>query len=349
MVGITLEAPTIKIIPKPVYLQKDEHNIFLNFDFQIHGCGREFFITTITLSTFDKKDNLVVRKSLDSNGAAPGILTLPQREIPREGVVGIFNPFHSLDATVDIAPLEYIFHLTTKNKDDLKLKAQVMPVHYSQRANLRLPFDGDFIVYDGNDYYSHHRRVPLSDPLIRQMKIEANSGRYAYDFCAIDENGNLCSREPIKNEDYSTFGKPVHCLGDGVVVEVADGIKDNVVGKPQEYSFKDFIENPKLLAGNHIVIEHYASEYSVIGHCKQHSIKVRTGDKVFQGQILGLAGNSGSSGIPHIHYQLQNCRNLLACEGLPCVFDSYDIMLGSNSKHILHGFPKTGERLRNKF
>lgn len=83
----TLQIPIMKIIPIPVYLQKNEHNVFLNFDFQIHGCGREFSITAITLSAFDKKSNLIVRKSLNSNGVALGILTLPQREILPEGVV----------------------------------------------------------------------------------------------------------------------------------------------------------------------------------------------------------------------------------------------------------------------
>jgi len=56
-----------------------------------------------------------------------------------------------------------------------------------------------------------------------------------------------------------------------------------------------------------------------------------------------------SSGIPHVHYQLQDGEDLLSCEGLPCVFKDYNVILGNVSKYVLTGFPKTGERLRNRF
>ena len=93
-------------MPKSIYLLKNEHNVLLNFDFQMRGCGGEFSITAITLSAFDEKSNLIVRKSSASNSAAPGILTLPRREVPRRGIVDIFDSFHSLDATIDVVYTE---------------------------------------------------------------------------------------------------------------------------------------------------------------------------------------------------------------------------------------------------
>jgi hypothetical protein len=343
-----LRLPIVKIAPTKVYLQKDEHNIFLNFDFQIQGVGKKFSIVAIIVFAYDKYGNLLVRKSIDSNGISPSILTVPSREIPEKGIIDVFNPFYRFEATFNIDFLKYIFHLMDENNKVVKMEVQVRPTQYFQQARLRLPFNGYFIVYDGHDYYSHHRRFPLSHPLLRQMKIQVNSSRYAYDFCATDEDGNLHSKQVLKNEDYYTFGKPVYAPGDGVIVEAVQNIRDNVIGEPAEHCLEDFIENPKLLAGNYVVIDHGTGEYSMMGHFKQHSLKVQVGDKVSQGQILGLAGNSGASEIPHIHYQLQSGRDILSSEGLPCIFKEYDIILGNTIKHITSGFPKTGERLRNR-
>ena len=314
----------------------------------MQGAGKKFSIIAIIVFAYDTYGNLLLRKSIDSNGIAPSILTVPSREIPDEDTIDVFNPFHRFDATLEIDFLKYVFHLRDENNKVVKMEVQVKPAQYSQQVKLRLPFNGHFIVYDGHDYYSHHRRLPLSHPLLRQMKIQVNSGRYAYDFCATDEHGNLHLEQVLKNEDYYTFGKPVYAPADGIIVEAVRNIKDNNIGKPAEYSLKDFIENPKLLAGNYVIIDHGTGEYSMLGHFKQHSLKVQVGDKVSQGQILGLAGNSGASEIPHIHYQLQNGRDILSSEGLPCIFKEYDVILGDTIKHISSGFPKTGERLRNK-
>lgn len=348
VVEMVPKLPTISIVPLKVYLERDENSTFLNFDFQIHGSGKRYTIVAISVLVYDKFGSPILRKSLDSNGPSPGILTIPVREIPKDGAIDIFNPFERFDASIDLQYLEYVFHLTGENRESVKLKTRVTPAEYLQRVDLRLPFHGDFIVYDGHDYYSHHRRLPLLQPLPQRLGLRANSSRYAYDFCATNCDGSLSADYPSENEDF-TFGKPVHCPGNGTVVDAANDIRDNIVGKPQVYSFENFIRNPMLLAGNYVVIDHGYSEYSVIGHFKQHSLGVEVGDKVIQGQVLGLAGNSGSSGIPHIHYQLQNGKNILTSEGFPSVSHEYEIKFGNSTKRVSAGFPQTGQRLRNIF
>lgn len=342
-----MSSPDIKVIPSKVYMQRDEYNIHLNFDFRIEGSRKPLLLTSIVMLAYDRDNNLLIRKFLDSNGISPGIHIIPNREIPAGGYIDIFNPFHRLEPYLDIAYLRYIFQLETEEGMTIKLERKLFPVEYRQKVNLRLPFNGDFIVYDGHDYYSHHRRLLLSHPLMLKMGVKANSGRFAYDFCAIDEHGNLHKGKPKRNEDYFTFNKPIYAPADGKIVEAVQNIEDNSVGEPLKYTLKDFIEKPKLLAGNYIIINHGSNEYSVICHIRQHSLKVKVGEKVTQGQIIASAGNSGASDIPHIHYQLQNGRDILSSEGLPSLFKNYYLILGSKGKHIPAGYPKTGERLRN--
>ncbi len=47
--------------------------------------------------------------------------------------------------------------------------------------------------------------------------------------------------------------------------------------------------------------------YVVTAHLKQHSARVRVGDRVRRGQLLARVGNSGTQGtFPHLHMHVQN-------------------------------------------
>jgi murein DD-endopeptidase MepM/ murein hydrolase activator NlpD len=48
------------------------------------------------------------------------------------------------------------------------------------------------------------------------------------------------------------------------------------------------------------------ARYVMYGHMKQGSVRVRAGDRVRKGQTLGQVGDSGNSGEPHLHIQVQN-------------------------------------------
>jgi murein DD-endopeptidase MepM/ murein hydrolase activator NlpD len=67
--------------------------------------------------------------------------------------------------------------------------------------------------------------------------------------------------------------------------------------------------------GNMIMIDHQNGEFSLLCHFKHDSICVKVGDKVKQGDLLGLCGNTGNTSQPHIHFNLQD--NLLGYKGNP--------------------------------
>ncbi len=56
--------------------------------------------------------------------------------------------------------------------------------------------------------------------------------------------------------------------------------------------------------GNHVVILHNNNVYTIYGHMASNSVKVKTGDTVKQGQVIGKIGNSGSSTGAHLHFQI---------------------------------------------
>lgn len=90
---------------------------------------------------------------------------------------------------------------------------------------------------------------------------------------------------------------PVLAMSDGVVLATRDGIKDNQPGKVSFPEGKD--------CGNRVGIEHGGAWLTDYCHLKQGSIKVRKGDKVNRGQVIGYVGSSGVSERPHLHVSVR--------------------------------------------
>jgi murein DD-endopeptidase MepM/ murein hydrolase activator NlpD len=59
--------------------------------------------------------------------------------------------------------------------------------------------------------------------------------------------------------------------------------------------------------GNYVVISHSNGTQTLYGHLS--STKVSVGQKVEQGQTIGLLGNTGKSTGPHLHFEIRGAKN----------------------------------------
>jgi murein DD-endopeptidase MepM/ murein hydrolase activator NlpD len=102
------------------------------------------------------------------------------------------------------------------------------------------------------------------------------------------------------------------------VVKVRSNVRDHTrVGDYSiDWKTRDF-------RGNFVIIKHAEKEYSFIAHLKKDSVAVKAGDKVKQGQVIGLCGNSGHSTEPHIHFHLQDSSSFWIAAGLPVRFGNF--------------------------
>lgn len=152
------------------------------------------------------------------------------------------------------------------------------------KTKMILPFKGEWLIVWGGDTVAlnYHQDAP--------------NQRFAFDILKVDAEGKTHKGDGTKNEDYYAFGQEIIAPANGVVTYVVDGVHDN---KPGEM-------NRMYVAGNLVIIKHTEGEYSLFAHFKQNSIRVKVGDKVRQGQTLGLCGNSGNSSEAHLHFQVQN-------------------------------------------
>jgi murein DD-endopeptidase MepM/ murein hydrolase activator NlpD len=62
--------------------------------------------------------------------------------------------------------------------------------------------------------------------------------------------------------------------------------------------------------GNYVLIDHGGGEFTLYGHMRERSVRVKTGDKVKAGQAIGAMGNSGASGGVHLHWERRRGRGL---------------------------------------
>ena len=57
--------------------------------------------------------------------------------------------------------------------------------------------------------------------------------------------------------------------------------------------------------GNYIIIKHPGDIYTIYAHLYPGSVRVKAGDVVEQGQVIGEMGNSGRSTGKHLHFQIE--------------------------------------------
>jgi murein DD-endopeptidase MepM/ murein hydrolase activator NlpD len=172
------------------------------------------------------------------------------------------------------------------------------PAPEEHTTQLSLPFRGRWLVSQGGDSQelnSHH---------------EVPNQRFAFDLVAVGEDGKVHRGEGRANEDHYAFGREVLAPADGVVTDVIEGVRDNVPGSLNPYS----------ALGNAIFIQHRENEVSVLAHLKQSSIRVKVGERVKRGQVVGLCGNSGNSSRPHLHYHLQSTPIIQDAVGIKVYF-----------------------------
>jgi len=152
----------------------------------------------------------------------------------------------------------------------------VLPMARSSRLSptnqtpLRLPFGNHWFVVWGGDTkeLNYH--------------LEAPNQTGAFDFIGVGPDGQTRRHKSGGNEDFYAFGREVLAPADGKVLEVIDGVRDNHPGSINPYSG----------VGNCLMIQHREDEVSVLAHLKLGSIRVKVGDVVKAGQVLGLCGNS---------------------------------------------------------
>jgi len=116
---------------------------------------------------------------------------------------------------------------------------------------------------------------PSRLPLDQKFKISSDYGKRLHPIHRVEKMH--------KGVDFKAkIGTPIYATSDGKVSKT----KEQSVGY-----------------GNHVIIQHDA-EFSTM-YAQMSEIKVKVGQEVKKGDIIGLVGNSGASTAPHLHYEVR--------------------------------------------
>jgi hypothetical protein len=143
--------------------------------------------------------------------------------------------------------------------------------------------------------------------------------RFAVDWEQLDAQGRIYTGDREKLESYTIFGKPVIAVAEATVASVIDGLPEQTPGKyPVNLSLDQ-------ADGNSVILDLGEQRYAMYAHMQPGTIRVRVGQRVAAGQLLGLVGNSGNSVAPHLHFQVMDRPSSLAANGLPYEMKGYQI------------------------
>lgn len=319
-------------LPAQPLIESSRDGQDLNFDLVFDNPGA-LPLTLIKLEAtwFDADGRFLGQRRLDQNGdnTTMGIATIPNRALPANGRLVVFNPFQHFRALDSLADIRYAATFSAgKDVPDQRVELRIAPKTFVPRTRLGLPLAGPVFVHDGHDLTSHHRRLDITGGMTTHFGIKANFMRHAHDLVITDTDGDLYRTDGAIPEDWYGYGAPVMASGDGVVTELHDGMPDNRKGAPPPFDQAAIMKNLKLFLGNYVIIDHGNGEYSLFAHLKQGSVQVKPGQRVVRGEPIGAMGMSGDAFLVHLHYQLQSSAGF--DEGLPAVFENVAFASGED-------------------
>jgi murein DD-endopeptidase MepM/ murein hydrolase activator NlpD len=184
---------------------------------------------------------------------------------------------------------------------------------YTQRTDLVFPFRGRGMITQGGAWNDGHRN---------------RSGMFAIDAIGLTDAYAPMIKDSDAPDALAGWGRQIIAPAAGKVVVARNDRPDQPVTgiSDPKYFVPEFPQGGD--PGNHCVIDHGSGEFSMLAHFQKGSLRVRVGDRVTQGQVLGLLGNSGDSSSPHVHHQLQSAANWVTADALPHVY-----MDGPERKH----------------
>lgn len=135
------------------------------------------------------------------------------------------------------------------------------------------------------------------------VDVDLTGWREDYTCGPLTYDGHTGTDFRVPWEDYKA-GVDVLAAADGVVYKIRGGIEDrDARGREAEVSI--------IGLGNAVLISHPEGFLTSYGHLKKGSVRVKEGDRVKRGQILGQVGLSGLTHFSHVHFGVKQYGHVL--------------------------------------
>jgi len=244
----------------------------------------------------------------------------PGPDIPAGGSAQIF-----MDVTYpkrEAAPkrIAHGFNLTAVDpggvQPDQKINFRGVPTRVSRQEAIEVapPLRGDGWVA-GNGCCAElnaHRGATLS--IDGTMHV---AERFAIDYVQLNDSGFLFEGAIGDLNNYGYFGAKIYSATDGKVVRTQDGQPEQTPGSLPSG------QTVQTAGGNFMVVKVDDDHYAFYAHMQPGSLRFEKGDRVREGQVLGLLGNTGNTDGPHLHFHIMDGPSPLQSNGIPFVHPSF--------------------------
>jgi murein DD-endopeptidase len=265
--------------------------------------------------------SLVAYAGADLEGAMarPGQPGASEKAKITPGSMAIVYVWATVD-TEDAVPSAIRQRLTVKvgtYPEEMTIDTAAIPVGRRAVA-ISSPLRGDhWLAANGPSNISGHRRALI--PIDGHAAI---AQRFAIDWVRLRDDGKTFQGDEKDNKNYYAYVSEALAVADGVVTEIKDGIPQNIPGE----NSRAVPITLETVGGNHVILDIGGGHYAFYAHLQPGSLRVKLGDKVRRGQVVGLVGNSGNSTEPHLHFHIENATSPLGAEGLPYALPSFEVV-----------------------
>lgn len=280
-------------------------------------------VTLNTVEVHDAESNkLLVRLAGEPLHASTSLAASPEVqtvEVPASSVAVVW-----MDITLpdNIVPAAITHRITIDPPPGLSLPADVLTytgtaVQVDRRAPVVVgpPLAGPRWAALGSCCDGPHRRAPY--PIDGRWHL---AQRFAIDFNQLDSENRPGTGDPTMPESFPTYGRPVHSVADGTVVVAVDGNPDLRVGETREEP------TPDNAGANRVILDIGDGRFAVYAHLQQGSVSVRPGERITRGHHIASVGSSGTTGGPHLHFQITDRPSVVLADGMPYAFDAFDLI-----------------------
>lgn len=144
-------------------------------------------------------------------------------------------------------------------------------------------------------------------------------GRFAIDWIRLDDGGQPAPEGATRLDRFHGHGAEVLAVADAIVAAVRDDMAEaETLDAVPRVSIGD-------ASGNYVALDLGGGRYAFYEHL-QRGIRVRPGQRVQRGEVIGRLGLTGQGSEPHLHFHVANANSLLGADGLPFVLEGVEIL-----------------------
>ena len=145
-------------------------------------------------------------------------------------------------------------------------------------------------------------------------------GRFAIDWVRLDADGRSTRGDADRPANALGYGAEVLAVADAVVAAVRDDMPESAtVSAHSKHALGD-------ATGNYVALDLGDGRYAFYEHLKPGSLRVARGQRVRRGETIAALGFTGDSTGPHLHFHVADAASPLGAEGVPFVFERFDVL-----------------------